>query len=404
LTVQWYLNGTPTVTNDNYTFTAGYDDAGVYNVTVVVSDGLAEASHEWTLTVLDVNRAPTIDSYTPLEPEPQVDEGDNLNFTHTSSDPDEDPLSYSWLLDNLEQATNQNWTYTPSYEEAGTHNVTLVVSDSGGLFDSQQWNVTVNDINRPPIIDDYYPPADPIILEGESQKFNITKSDLDGDPLTVTWWLNQSDTGETSDSYTYTANYESAGTYNVTVVVSDGLSQTSYQWTLTVTNVERDIAITNLTLSKNVVGEGYALSINVTITNQGELTETFNVTVYANTTIIDTLTNITLTSGNSTTVTFTWNTTGFAYGNYTISAVADTVLGETDTEDNTLVNGTVLVTIPGDIDGDGYVDAEDFGTFAWAYGTHVGDPKYIPEADLDNDGDVDGYDYGIFTQNYGQSV
>ena len=44
---------------------------------------------------------------------------------------------------------------------------------------------------------------------------------------------------------------------------------------------------------------------------------------------------ITLTRRNSTTITFTWNTTGVPYGNYTISAIATPVPGETNITDNT---------------------------------------------------------------------
>jgi len=51
-----------------------------------------------------------------------------------------------------------------------------------------------------------------------------------------------------------------------------------------------------------------------------------------------------LESGASTTLTFTWNTTGFAYGNYTLWAYAEPVEGETDTTDNLYVDGTVQIT------------------------------------------------------------
>jgi len=57
----------------------------------------------------------------------------------------------------------------------------------------------------------------------------------------------------------------------------------------------------------------------------------------------------------------------------------------------------------GDIDGDGDVDKYDFGFFAVAYGSKVGDPNYMPEADLDSDGDVDKFDFGTFAINYGTS-
>jgi hypothetical protein len=88
-------------------------------------------------------------------------------------------------------------------------------------------------VNRPPTIDSYYPEADPVILERHSQEFNITYSDPDGDPVSVQWYLDSEPTA-TSDSYTFVAGIGSAGIYNVTVVVSDGLAQASHEWKLTV--------------------------------------------------------------------------------------------------------------------------------------------------------------------------
>lgn len=79
--------------------------------------------------------------------------------------------------------------------------------------------------------------------------------------------------------------------------------------------------------------------------------ENFIVITYANTFIVAAQT-ITLTKRNSIIITFKWNTTGFAYGNYTLKVVANQVPDETDTADNTFTGGMIMVTIPGDINGD----------------------------------------------------
>jgi parallel beta-helix repeat protein len=161
-----------------------------------------------------------------------------------------------------------------------------------------------------------------------------------------------------------------------------------------------NIATTNITISKTVVGQGYFQTINVSIENQGGYAETFNVTAYANVTVIQTKT-ITLSSGNSTTITFTWNTTGFAYGNYTISAIADTVLGETDTTDNNSTDGWVTVTILGDVNGDFKCEGKDIAIIAKAYGSLIGQPAYVPNADINNDGKIDGKDIAVAAKYYG---
>jgi len=161
-----------------------------------------------------------------------------------------------------------------------------------------------------------------------------------------------------------------------------------------------DIAVTKVTPFKTVVGQTYSLFINVTVENQGDTTETFNLTAYANITIIATVTNVTLTSGNSTTITLTWNTTGVPYGNYTITATATQVPGESYTADNTYSDGWVVVTIPGDVEGSGYVDWVDLGMLGIAYETGPGDPYWNPNADINSSGSVTWEDLGTLGLNY----
>jgi len=257
--------------------------------------------------------------------------------------------------------------------------------------------------NNPPVIDAYNPPSDPTISEGQLQEFNIIYHDPDEDPISVQWYLNSIPT-VTTDNYKFTAGFDSAGVYNVTVAISDEFNQTAQRWTLTVTNVERDVAITSLTLSKHIVGEGHSLSIYVTITNQGELAESFNVTLYANATDIGLLADITLTSGNSATFTVIWNTTGFVKGKYTMSAYASTVPGESDNVDNTLTGGAVNVTIPGDVDGDGDVDASDLSDLNKAYGSTPEESNWDSNCDINGDDRVEVLDLFDVGKNYGESV
>lgn len=167
----------------------------------------------------------------------------------------------------------------------------------------------------------------------------------------------------------------------------------------------RDISVTHVSPSKTVAGQSYPVFINVTVQNRGDITETFNITAYANETIIATLTDITLTSGSSTTLTFNWSTTSFAKGNYTIKAQATPVSYEADTTDNTLINGWVFVTLPGDVDRDKDVDIFDIVSMASVY-DEVFPPVWPippPDIDGDGDGDVDIYDIVIAAENYGKS-
>jgi hypothetical protein len=112
---------------------------------------------------------------------------------------------------------------------------------------------------------------------------------------------------------------------------------------------------------------------------------------------------VTVGSGCATTISFTWNTTGFAYGNYSISAYAPPLYGEIDTADNTLgADKEVCVSIPGDLEGDFDVDLYDAVKLLARYGAKKGQPQYDPVCDIDGDGDIDLYDAVILLTHYGQ--
>jgi hypothetical protein len=194
----------------------------------------------------------------------------------------------------------------------------------------------------------------------------------------------------------------SGGNSDVNVTVHSGWYQDEAgNWNLDASKVfiydgfAPDIGITNLNISKTVVGQGRTMSIKVTIFNYGNSTEHFNLTIYASTTVIHTSENIPLTSRNSTTITFTWNNTGFEKGNYLISATATPLPGEIDTENNTFLSPTaVTITILGDVNGDKTVNVLDLISIANHLG-HLSGNGHTPysldwyicmNTDLNNDG------------------
>ena len=119
-------------------------------------------------------------------------------------------------------------------------------------------------------------------------------------------------------------------------------------------------------------------------------------------------------SGNSTTVTFTWNTAGFDYGNYTIWAYAEPVLDETDTGDNNCTfNGFVSVTIPGDVTGDFAVKLDDITSLLDGFGSTIDSDGYrhmspciycphSPNCDIDLDGKIALSDITTTLDNFGK--
>jgi len=101
-----------------------------------------------------------------------------------------------------------------------------------------------------------------------------------------------------------------------------------------------------VTPSLTSVTVGELVNITVVAENRGNFTETFNVTLYQDTDVIETTKTVqNLTAGTSTPLTFTWDTTNLKdeiYAtnkkekNYNLTATASTVPDETNTEDNTL--------------------------------------------------------------------
>jgi hypothetical protein len=56
--------------------------------------------------------------------------------------------------------------------------------------------------------------------------------------------------------------------------------------------------------------------------------------------------------------------------------------------------------LPGDLDGDGDVDGDDYAAVLAAFGHGTGDPEYNPSADLDGDGMITLIDYQLWLQCY----
>jgi len=116
--------------------------------------------------------------------------------------------------------------------------------------------------------------------------------------------------------------------------------------------------------------------------NVGTAVESFSVTVYYNTTSIGTEPVINLLPGSETTLPFSWNTSGVMLGHYVISAQASEVAGETETADNTLIDGWVVIPVIGDVNGDGQIDILDVKLVKLAYSSLINQPT----ADLDGNG------------------
>jgi hypothetical protein len=108
------------------------------------------------------------------------------------------------------------------------------------------------------------------------------------------------------------------------------------------TNILGDIAVKSVGASTYNVTVGDTVSITITVENEGNVDEPFDVLVWANITLVRIISVTDLALGDQKTLTLDWNTQNIAEGTYVIKAEADTVLGETDIDDNTLVMANVI--------------------------------------------------------------
>jgi subtilisin family serine protease len=162
-----------------------------------------------------------------------------------------------------------------------------------------------------------------------------------------------------------------------------------------------NVAVTGVSSGKTIVGQGLTVKVETRIANLNLDTETVDLSVYVNETVLQTM-EITLEGMNSTTVQTAWNTRNYPEGWYAVHAYVPPVPGETETDDNSFFGGWVIVTIVGDVNGDFRVNILDMTMIASSYGSHEGGSAYNPNCDINSDQRIDLLDVVIAANNYGR--
>jgi PKD repeat protein len=123
----------------------------------------------------------------------------------------------------------------PTFSDAGTYSVVIRVSD-GNITDTKSLTVTVNDMNRPPMLTQ---PANMTVTEGATADQILTGTDPDGDPLTFSRFAGPifmtvfDVTASTGDLH-LAPGFADAGIYRASVRASDGLLSDVKSLTITV--------------------------------------------------------------------------------------------------------------------------------------------------------------------------
>jgi len=165
-----------------------------------------------------------------------VNENSLLTFDVNATDPNGDTITYS--AQNLPSGAtfaNQNFSWTPGYDQAGSYQVTFIASD-GQAQDSETITITVNNVNRAPLLGAI---GSQSVNENSILSFSVSATDPDND--TITYSVESLPSGATfvSQTFTWTPGYNQAGTYPVTFTADDGQAQDSEAITITVINVNR---------------------------------------------------------------------------------------------------------------------------------------------------------------------
>lgn len=162
-----------------------------------------------------------------------------------------------------------------------------------------------------------------------------------------------------------------------------------------------DAAVLNITTSKRFIGEGYSAYLTALVENQGGKVENLNTTVYVGQVNV-TFQTFLLMGHNSLIHTFSWDSTGFSKGNYTLNTYVEPIEGEEDLADNTMYNDWVFITIPGDVNGNRSVNVLDAIVLSNAIFSKPSEPSWNANADINNDGKVDILDCVILANHFNQ--
>jgi len=207
----------------------------IFDIELVVSDGDLSDTTSFDLTVNPVNDAPEL---TFIEDQ-AIDEGGVLDLTLSATDIDVgEEFAYEVTAGGNSEVVvvGNQVTITPPESYNGNFEVIVLVSDQGGLSDSQIFTLTVNPVNDPPVIEDV---ANQEVDEDGSLEVSLFASDIDvGDVLTFDADIDANGSVSVLENVltiTPTANYN--GLLTITASVSDGEYSDSTTFNVTVNPV-----------------------------------------------------------------------------------------------------------------------------------------------------------------------
>ncbi len=279
-------NGTGT-----FNWTPNFTQAGPHNVTFYAGDGSLIDSEIVTITVTDAgNQAPVLAAIGPRS----VAEGATLNFNATGSDPDGTtpvisavniPVNATFVYNGNGSGT---FNFTPDYTQANIYNVTFIASD-GILADSEIVQITVTNVNLPPVLASIGPRT---VTEGLNLNFGISATDADAQtPVLTTSTLPTgatfTDLANGTGTFNWTPTFVQAGAFSVTFYASDGSLIDSEVVSITVNDAGNQPPVLD-PIGPKTVAENAILNFQITASDLDGTTPTLSAaTVPLNATFVD---------------------------------------------------------------------------------------------------------------------
>ncbi|MBI2549373.1 S8 family serine peptidase [Candidatus Woesearchaeota archaeon] len=204
------------LTNTTLSLQTTFEDAGQYQLTILVTDGFATVATTFSLVIENVNRPPVL---TPLGSQHLL-EDTYYSVTVEATDPDGEDLMFA---DNATFFTIHPITgaisLTPKQANLGEYLVNITVTD-GQLTVFEVVPFTITNTNDAPVIL-FIPPQR--VQEGTSFMLQVNASDADADNILFsdnTTLFNISSEGIVS----FTPTNGDVGNHLITITASDGLS------------------------------------------------------------------------------------------------------------------------------------------------------------------------------------
>jgi PKD repeat protein len=225
----------------------------------------------FSIIVVAAWAAPPVPSFTFSPSNPVV--GEQVRFTSTSTDPDNNINRTRWDLDNDGSFDDgSSSTVTRTFTTTGSKTVRLEVRDGSGTTRTTSRTFTVN-ANGAPVPNFAVSPASP--LTGQGITLTSTSTDPEGRPLTVRWDTNNNNLyGDASGSPVTIQGFSTNGPRVIGIQVTDsgGLVRTLRR-TITIGN---RLPVASFSVSATEVDTGESIRFSSTSTDpdgQIQLTE-----------------------------------------------------------------------------------------------------------------------------------